>query len=125
MRMCAGPAARRTGARARPAVAVVLVLATAAGLAACGDHRLPRTRANVELCAVLARTLDDESAANREALVTVESSARVSRLLRDDVASYIARSAAQPGSRSAHSATRAPEADCAAIGAPLAKGYGG
>jgi hypothetical protein len=94
-------------------------------LAGCGPRALPRSRANLQLCIFVARALDGGSSAERAILLTYESSAPVSPRLRRDVASYIARRAGTaPDAAAVRRAAARAEADCASLGAQLAKGYG-
>jgi hypothetical protein len=113
------------GSEAAAAWATAAALLAAGLLAGCGPSALPRTRANVQLCTVLAGALDHDSSAQRLALMTFESSAPVSARLRQDVASYIARTAGTaPDAGAVRRAAAKAESDCAGIGAPVAKGFG-
>lgn len=111
--------------------AAAAVLLAACCLAACGGASgpsLPRSAANVAICAALARALDNQgSPLARRAIagLTFESNAPVSQRLRQEIASYVGQSLDPGGGSGAQQAAADAEKDCAAIHAAVAKAYGG
>jgi hypothetical protein len=106
--------------RGRSAVAVLGALLAAGALAGCGDA-MPRTSANVAICTALARVLESKKDVHLLAGLAFESRAPVSHQLRQDIATYVALAA--HGSNGAHRAAASAEIDCAAIDAPVARGF--
>jgi len=115
---------RGAGPRGTAVGSAAAVIAAMVSLAGCTGAGLPRTRANLAVCAALAKTLAGSTSATRVTLIDLESNAPISRLLRRDVASYLARAAGQPPDSAAHAAAQRAEKDCASIDAQVAKGYG-
>jgi hypothetical protein len=107
--------------RRRAAVAALGALLAAAVLAGCSDG-MPRTSANVAICAALARVLESKSDIHLLAGLAFESRAPVSHQLRQDIASYVA--VAARGDSGGRQAAASAEIDCAAIDAPVARGFG-
>lgn len=107
--------------RRRFAVACMAALIASTVLAGCGGG-LPRTSANVAICATLARVLDARTDVHLLAGLAFESNAPVSEQLRRDIASYVALAA--QGDGNARSAAGKAEIDCASIGAPVTPGFG-
>jgi hypothetical protein len=107
----------------RPAVAVSGALLIAGGAAGCGPGGLPRTSANIAICRVLARVVENKAIIADLAGLAFESNAPVSHRLRQDIGNYIASAADDPATLDTHQAAVTAEADCASIDAPVAPGY--
>ena len=106
--------------RGKTAVAALVAMFAAGALAGCSDG-MPRTSANVAICTALARVLDSKSDIHLLAGLAFESRAPVSHQLRQDIASYVA--VAVRGDSGARQAAARAEIDCAAIDAPVARGF--
>jgi len=110
----------------RSAAAVSAVLVALASLSACGGGSgLPRTSANVAICAALARVLQNPATVQELAGLAFESNRPVSKQLGQDIGAYITLAVHRPGSGQAHRAAETAESDCASIHAGVAPGFGG
>jgi hypothetical protein len=109
----------------RLAAALSVVLAASASVSACGGSDLPRTSANVAICAALARLLQSRPTLPELAGLAFESNRPVTRQLGQDIGAYVMLAVHRPASARTHSAAAAAESDCASIHAPVAPGFGG
>ncbi len=87
----------------------------------CGQS-IPKTKANLALCAELAKVLSHKAPVIALTVATFESNAPVTTRLRQEVGQYVV-DVHEYSENSAHDAAKA-ESDCASIGAPTAGGYG-
>lgn len=87
----------------------------------CGQS-IPKTKANLAMCALLAKVLDHQAPALELAGATFANNARLSKRLREEVGTYVA-NVLDTSSNLAHEAAKKAESDCASIGAPTASGY--
>ncbi|HUD37698.1 MAG TPA: hypothetical protein VMR14_12405 [Streptosporangiaceae bacterium] len=109
--------------RRRFAVVTSGVLVSLGLVAGCGGRGIPRTQANLAVCAKLAAVLDNRAPMIDLTGATLMSNEPITHKLRQDIATYIAEATQEmPGA--SHAAATA-EADCSSINAPLAKAYGG
>jgi hypothetical protein len=105
--------------------AVYAVITASACLSACGGSGLPRTSANVAICAALARVLQSRPTVPELAGLAFESNRPVSRQLGQDIGAYVTLAVHRPASGRTHRRAVTAELDCASIHAPVAPGFGG
>jgi hypothetical protein len=93
------------------AVCAVLIAGLVAG---CGKS-IPKTKANLAICAVLAKVLDHEAPLSDLTDATLLNNNPITPKLRQDMASYVGAAVANAPNASKAAATA--KADCASIGA--------
>jgi len=89
-------------------------------LTGCGKS-LPKTKANLDLCAVLAKVRDNQAPIVALAGATFETNAQITPQLRQEVGQYVVD--VHENAQNAPQDAMKAETDCASIGAPVAKGY--
>jgi ribosomal protein S12 methylthiotransferase accessory factor YcaO len=109
----------------RSAAAVCAVIIASASVSACGGSGLPRTSANVAICAALAKLLQSRPTVPELAGLAFESNRPVTRQLGHDIGAYVMLAVHRPASGQVRRAAATAESDCASIHAAVAPGYGG
>jgi hypothetical protein len=107
------------------AAAVCAVIIASASVSACGGSGLPRTSANVAICAALAKVLQSRPTVQELAGLAFESNRPVTRQLGQDIGAYVMLAVHRPTSGRTRRAAATAELDCASIHAPVAPGFGG